>query len=890
MKAIKEISFLISCVSGLIEKRETVTADVLTYWRGRVEDIAQKNATTGKEGEAVARLRAALSQLHEGDTADTVRAFRGALRAEILASTGAPSLTKYKSVAAFACQEKLEKTLRPVLCGTYHDEAHRVAVASDGHILKASPAEYRDEFAGKIISKLGHEIEGRFVNWASVVPSEGAPLVPSLTVAELRDELRAVAAFRKELNYIYVSDDEHTPIFIGTVNGEKYAVSIRCAHVLLSVGLDGWTAQDTTRALVKKTDDGTTFLIMPVLLNTDHDFNLGAHPTPHTSTAEVAADYFDDEPRQEDTTATAQTSADVTATAEDIDTTTQTAQTAQEGDTTADTLAPVVAIADELTTAEDVTAQEDTTATPDEDTAHGSAELTTAQTSEDTTTTTAQEYTTATDGDTLAPVVSAELRKAIKAYIYYAIDSRNYSDRLTTCPPSEDTRARRLVWENKIRVTDTAVFMNGVKVARIIRKYGTRKIHLTYKELRPEIIYLSDEPRPRQEDTADTLAPVVAIADELTTAEDIAQTTTAAQDTTTADTFAPRVVLCLPYIETPAQDTTAQTSAELTTTDTADTLAPVVLSVVLPSVVITDEDTTTADEDTTAEDVTAQEGDHRHGWHHHGHRRHLRHVWHAAACLACLVVLTFATRGHLTTTAAQDTTTAQTSAHVTTTAHADTLAPVVPSDVLTVTAEDIDTTTTAQTAHGSADVTTAQTSGTRHHHRPRMATPDTLAPCRAIADSVTTDTTTAEDIAQTADTFAPVLPDSVTTTTADTLATSADVTTTDTTATARPVVPSDELTTTADEDTTTTATTAQTAQEGDTTAEDIDTTDTATDGDTLAPVVTTDEDTTAHGSAPLTTTTTTTAQTTAHGTTTTTTTTGTAGHATATPGAHIYTL
>lgn len=226
MKAIKELSCLISCVSSFISECEPVEAQNVTFWRNRVDEIAQKNSTTGKEGAAVAKIRAAVDNIHEGDSADSVRAFRGA----ILDGTPAPALNKYKSVFAF-CDPKAS---RPILCGVYHDETARAAVATNGRILFANPAEYNEDNAGKIVNKLGHEIDGRFPNWAGVIPTDGAPVVPVVSAAELREELRRVAAFIKE--GVFVSD--RIEMLFANVNGAPLYVSAHDAQIFLSYGVD----------------------------------------------------------------------------------------------------------------------------------------------------------------------------------------------------------------------------------------------------------------------------------------------------------------------------------------------------------------------------------------------------------------------------------------------------------------------------------------------------------------------------------------------------------------------------------------------------------------------------------------------------------------------------
>lgn len=61
--------------------------------------------------------------------------------------------------------------LRPVLNGVYHDRESEFAVATDGHILVTSKADYNPEFAGKVVDKYGKVIEGKYPEFKALLES-----------------------------------------------------------------------------------------------------------------------------------------------------------------------------------------------------------------------------------------------------------------------------------------------------------------------------------------------------------------------------------------------------------------------------------------------------------------------------------------------------------------------------------------------------------------------------------------------------------------------------------------------------------------------------------------------------------------------------------------------
>lgn len=60
---------------------------------------------------------------------------------------------------------------RLAMTGVFHDAEHEMAVATDKYILVATKADYKPEFAGKIVDKCGNEIPAKFPNWMSIIPS-----------------------------------------------------------------------------------------------------------------------------------------------------------------------------------------------------------------------------------------------------------------------------------------------------------------------------------------------------------------------------------------------------------------------------------------------------------------------------------------------------------------------------------------------------------------------------------------------------------------------------------------------------------------------------------------------------------------------------------------------
>lgn len=70
----------------------------------------------------------------------------------------------------FAICKRTDK-FRPAMTGVFHDAEHEMAVSTDTHILVATKADYKPEFAGKIVDKYGNEIQAKFPDWMRIIPT-----------------------------------------------------------------------------------------------------------------------------------------------------------------------------------------------------------------------------------------------------------------------------------------------------------------------------------------------------------------------------------------------------------------------------------------------------------------------------------------------------------------------------------------------------------------------------------------------------------------------------------------------------------------------------------------------------------------------------------------------
>lgn len=113
----------------------------------------------------------------------------------------------------------------PTTAGVYYDFDNKVAVATDGHIMRISKAAYdpqyeRDGVAGVSIGRDGKEIGSRFVAYRSVIPDFGRKFhVRSIEKKEVLASVKQ-AKEKAKLNGI-----KHSSVFV-KVNGlwvnEKY--------------------------------------------------------------------------------------------------------------------------------------------------------------------------------------------------------------------------------------------------------------------------------------------------------------------------------------------------------------------------------------------------------------------------------------------------------------------------------------------------------------------------------------------------------------------------------------------------------------------------------------------------------------------------------------------
>ena len=83
------------------------------------------------------------------------------------------TITKQQLNAMYRCTSRDE--LRPNMQSVYHNNGN--IVATDGHILVAVKSDYNANLEGKMITKDGRDLEGKYPNWRQVIPYKNEVLV-----------------------------------------------------------------------------------------------------------------------------------------------------------------------------------------------------------------------------------------------------------------------------------------------------------------------------------------------------------------------------------------------------------------------------------------------------------------------------------------------------------------------------------------------------------------------------------------------------------------------------------------------------------------------------------------------------------------------------------------
>lgn len=83
--------------------------------------------------------------------------------------------------------------------------------------------------------------------------------------------------------------------------------------------------------------------------------------------------------------------------------------------------------------------------------------------------------------------ITKEIKAAILDVVKSQVDHSNngYLSTYRTQPDSHD-----ILFRNRIRIKDNGITMDGKPIAKIHRRYASRRVNLQYKELTPTIEYL----------------------------------------------------------------------------------------------------------------------------------------------------------------------------------------------------------------------------------------------------------------------------------------------------------------------------------------------------------------------------------------------------------------
>lgn len=192
------------------------------------------------------------------DINDVKRLIRAFLLSNITLQQGA--IDPWKCVA--------KDKMRPVLNGIYFDAERKLAVATNGQVIFASPLLYDEQYAGKVIAKDGSEIEERFPKYQPFLLNE-EDCVPANFVDDETAAMRlkwlktdAQANNRKVNDYT---------INLSPETGEKgFWFSPKLAELLYRFGFSDYyvsrLAQVQNATFVfKKNENGEMLVVQPCL-------------------------------------------------------------------------------------------------------------------------------------------------------------------------------------------------------------------------------------------------------------------------------------------------------------------------------------------------------------------------------------------------------------------------------------------------------------------------------------------------------------------------------------------------------------------------------------------------------------------------------------------------
>ena len=88
-------------------------------------------------------------------------------------------------------------------------------------------------------------------------------------------------------------------------------------------------------------------------------------------------------------------------------------------------------------------------------------------------------------------MVDNKVKQALMQYVCEGIDKVNRFNGFESNYASKNVMPCEVYDVLKLgyRIKDTKILLNGEVVGKVIRKYSNRKVHLTYKELKPTLVF-----------------------------------------------------------------------------------------------------------------------------------------------------------------------------------------------------------------------------------------------------------------------------------------------------------------------------------------------------------------------------------------------------------------
>lgn len=160
--------------------------------------------------------------------------------------------------------------IHPVMTGVFHDPSHKVAVATDSHVLVASADDYKAEYAGQIIDKYDKPIDGKYPRWHSVVPNLEGYMPTPIDKDALNAMAKELVALKKECCEKVKDYNTYAKVEVEKGSG----VYVRLDYLLMLCTIaDVVFYSKPDRAVVVKTETKTA-IAMPMTTEENKEFRV----------------------------------------------------------------------------------------------------------------------------------------------------------------------------------------------------------------------------------------------------------------------------------------------------------------------------------------------------------------------------------------------------------------------------------------------------------------------------------------------------------------------------------------------------------------------------------------------------------------------------------------